>query len=38
MKQVLKYLATGNEFAKDDYVMGEEQYESQLRASLARGE
>ncbi len=38
MKQVLKYLATGNEFAKDDYVMGKEQYEAQLRASLAKGE
>lgn len=38
MKQVLKYLATGNEFAKDDYVMGEEQYEAQLRASVAKGQ
>lgn len=37
MKQVLKYLATGNEFAKDDYVMGNEQYEAQLRESVARG-
>jgi hypothetical protein len=37
MKQVLKYLATGNEFAKDDYVMGEEQYEARLRESVARG-
>jgi len=37
MKQVMKYLATGNEFAKDDYVMGEEQYEARLRASVAMG-
>ena len=37
MKQVMKYLATGNEFAKDDYVMGEEQYEARLRASVSMG-
>lgn len=37
MKQVMKYLATGNEFAKDDYVTGEEQYEARLRASVATG-
>lgn len=34
MKQVMKYLATGNEFAKDDYVMGEEQYELYLKRSI----
>lgn len=27
MKQVMKFLRTGNEFAKDEYVMGEEQDE-----------
>ncbi len=31
MKQVMKFLRTGNEFAKDDYVMGEEQYELYVR-------
>ena len=35
MKQVMKYLATGNEFAKDDYVMGEEQYEAQNQTGVA---
>ncbi len=36
MKQVVKFLRTGNEFAQDDYVMGEEQYEYYLRASSSR--
>jgi hypothetical protein len=37
MKQVMKYLRTGNEFAKDEYMMGEEQYEAQLREAVAKG-
>lgn len=38
MKQVMKFLRTGNEFAQDNYVMGEEQYEYHIRASSARKE
>lgn len=38
MKQVMKFLATGNEFAKDDYVMGEEQYELYLKRSIGDGQ
>ncbi len=35
MKQVMKYLRTGNELAKDEYVMGEEQYEQHLKGSIS---
>lgn len=37
MKQVMKFLGTGNEFAKDDYVMGEEQYEMYVRRIVGDG-
>lgn len=38
MKQVMKFLQTGDEFAKDDYVMGKEQYEHNLKTIVADGQ